>query len=460
MSFQDILDAQTPHLPRYIAPQGLTRELVEGISRSKNEPLWMRDLRLRAFVLFSEAQIPTWGPSLQGLDLEKIRYFVRPEAREEVTWDKVPDEIRDTFEKLGIPEAERAGLGGVGAQYDSEMVYHRLREDLSAQGVIFENMDVAVQKYPDIVRRYFMTRCVPVHDHPFAMLHAAVWSGGTFIYVPEGVRVEIPLSAYFRMNAARGGQFEHTLIIAAAGSEVHYIEGCSAPKYDDAALHAGCVEIYVEAGAKVQYSSIENWSKNTFNLNTKRALVDDDGEIVWLNGNMGSAVTMLYPMSVLRGVRARSRYEGFSFAGPGQEQDTGHKVALVGEHTSAVVYAKSIALSGGVSTYRGLVKVAKAAEHATAHVVCDGLMMDAHSVTRAIPVISCEQGSAQVSHEARVGKVDERALLYLASRGMSADDALHTVVAGFVDPLVKKLPLEYAVELMKLIEIEVRRAAH
>ncbi|NBS67640.1 Fe-S cluster assembly protein SufB [bacterium] len=459
MSFQDILDAQTLHAPRYIAAQGLTRSLVEEISSVKREPQWMREKRLQAFSFFTQATFPDWGPSLAGLDLNSIRYFVRPDAQEELSWEKVPDEIRDTFEKLGIPEAERAGLGGVGAQYDSEMVYHRLREELSAQGVIFENMDVAVQKYPDLVQTYFMSRCVPVHDHPFAMLHAAVWSGGTFIYVPSGVKVDIPLSAYFRMNAARGGQFEHTLIIAAEGSEVHYIEGCSAPKYDDAALHAGCVEIFVEKGAKVQYSSIENWSKNTYNLNTKRALVDEEGEIIWLNGNMGSAVTMLYPMSVLRGDRSRSRYEGFSFAGPGQIQDTGHKVALVGRQTSAVVCAKSIAIGGGVSTYRGLAKIAKAAQGASVHVTCDGLMLDNASRTHAIPVITSEQQRAEIMHEARVGKVDERALAYLAARGMSSEDALHTMISGFVDPLVKKLPLEYAVELMKLIELEMKQAS-
>lgn len=457
MSLRQTLDAHTAHTPLYLAPSGLTRALVEEISRVKDEPDWMREKRLRAFLLFQEARVPAWGPSLAGLDLEKIHYFVRPDAQEELTWDKVPAEIRDTFEKLGIPEAERAGLGGVGAQYDSEMVYHRLREDLAAQGVIFENMDVAVQKYPDLVQRYFMTQCVPAHDHPFAMLHAAVWSGGTFIYVPAGVQVEIPLSAYFRMNAARGGQFEHTLIVAEEGSEVHYIEGCSAPRYDSAALHAGCVEIFVGRGAKVQYSSIENWSKNTYNLNTKRALVDDAGEIVWLNGNMGSAVTMLYPMSILRGERAKSRYEGFSFAGPGQVQDTGHKVALVGKETSAVVHAKSIALGGGVSTYRGLVKIAGAAVSSTAHVTCDGLMLDAASQTHAIPVVTSECACAEVMHEARVGRVDDRALVYLAARGMGGDDALHALVSGFVDPLVRQLPLEYAVELMKLVELEVQK---
>jgi Fe-S cluster assembly protein SufB len=458
MSLQETLDAQTAHIPRFLAPQGLTLDIIEEISRVKHEPEWMREKRIRAFSFFQDAKIPMWGPSLVGLDLNAIHYFVRPDAREELTWEEVPEEIRETFEKLGIPEAERTGLGGVGAQYDSEMVYHRLREDLAVQGVIFENMDVAVQKYPELVEKYFMTQCVPMHDHPFAMLHAAVWSGGTFIYVPAGVKVEIPLSAYFRMNASQGGQFEHTLIIAAEGSEVHYIEGCSAPKYDNAALHAGCVEIFVEKGAKVQYSSIENWSKNTYNLNTKRAIVDEGGEIVWLNGNMGSSVTMLYPMSILRGKNSKSRYEGFAFAGPGQVQDTGHKVALVGPGTSAVVHSKSISIGGGVSTYRGLVKVTKAALGAMAHVTCDGLMLDAASQTHAIPVVTSEQSNAEVMHEARVGKVDERALSYLAARGMRADDALHAMVSGFVDPLVKQLPLEYAVELMKLVELEMEKA--
>ncbi len=454
-TLQTVLEIPSTHLPKYVAPLGLSQDILEEISRVKNEPQWMKEKRLNAFRLFSQTALPTWGPSLARLDMAKIRFFVRPDAVESKRWEDVPEEIRDTFEKLGIPEAERAALGGVGAQYDSDVVYHRLQDELAERGVIFENMDVALQKYPELVQKYFMTQCVPTHDHPFAMLHAAVWSGGTFIYVPEGVQVDIPLSAYFRMNAAQGGQFEHTLIIAASGSRIRYIEGCSAPKFDDAALHAGCVEIFVEKGAKVEYSSIENWSKNTFNLNTKRALVDEDGEIVWLNGNMGSCTTMLYPMSILRGARAKSTYEGVAFAGPGQEQDTGHKVALVAPDTSAIVRAKGISVGGGISTYRGLVKVTGKADRAKIHVQCDGLMLDGESVSKTIPVLQIENSSVEVAHEARVGRIDERALSYLSSRGVSADAALRMMVTGFVESVTKELPLEYAVEFLKLIELEV-----
>lgn len=454
-SLREVLDVQTLHTPKYVAPLGLSREIVEQISLTKGEPEWMRAKRLAAFDLFQKADLPTWGPSLARLDIGKIRFFVQPDAAESKRWEDVPQEIRDTFEKLGIPEAERAALGGVGAQYDSDVVYHKLRDELAHQGVIFENMDEAVRKYPDLVRKYFMTQCVPAHDHPFAMLHAAVWSGGTFIYVPEGVEVDIPLSAYFRMNAAQGGQFEHTLIVAAPGSKIHYIEGCSAPKFDDAALHAGCVEIFVEKGARVQYSSIENWSKNTFNLNTKRALVDAEGEIVWLNGNMGSCTTMLYPMSVLRGARAKSLYQGVAFAGPDQEQDTGHKVALVAPDTSATVLAKSLSVGGGVSTYRGLVKATAGARNAKVHVQCDGLLLDGKSVAKTIPVLHVENPDVEVAHEARVGRIDERALAYLSSRGVDGEQALQMMVTGFVEPMVKELPLEYAVEFLKLIELEV-----
>lgn len=451
---RSVLDAASEHSPKFVAPYGLRRETVLAISAQKGEPEWMLMRRLAAFELFAKTPLPTWGPGLDGLDLEKITYFVRPDAMEAKTWDDVPVEIRETFEKLGIPEAEREALSGVGAQYDSDVIYHNLKEEWARQGVIFANMDAAVREYGDLVREYFMTSCVPVHDHKFAMLHGAVWSGGTFIYVPPHVRVEIPLQAYFRMNAERGGQFEHTLIIADEGSEVHYIEGCSAPKFDASALHAGCVEIHVKKGAHVRYSSIENWSKNTFNLNTKRALVDEGGTITWLNGNMGSGTTMLYPMSVLRGRKARSDYLGIAFAGPGQHQDTGAKVALVAPETSASIRAKSISAGGGISTYRGLVKVTPAAQGAVVRVDCDALMLDGESTSKTIPVMQVESAEATVSHEATVGRITEDALFYLMTRGLSEEDARRTVVGGFLEPIVRELPLEYAVELQKLIELE------
>jgi Fe-S cluster assembly protein SufB len=453
-ALRDVLEKSSQHQPKFTAPLGLDRETVELISRTKNEPEWMREKRLKALAHFEETAMPCFGPSLEKLDLNQIAFFIQPNTTESKTWDDVPGEIRETFEKLGIPQAEREALGGVGAQYDSEMVYHRLRDDLQAQGVIFENMDVALQKYPELVKEYFMTGCVPIHDHKFAMLHASVWSGGTFIYVPKGVKVEIPLQAYFRMNAMKGGQFEHTLIIADEGSDIHYIEGCSAPKFDAAALHAGCVEIFVKKNARVRYSSIENWSKNTFNLNTKRAVVDANGTIEWLNGNMGSGTTMLYPMSVLRGEGAKSDYLGIAFAGPGQVQDTGHKVALVAPRTSATVRAKSISGGGGESLYRGLVKVTPAAKGAKVSVQCDALMLDGQSVSKTIPKIEVSTDDSTVVHEATVGRISEKELFYLESRGLNTAEATRTLVGGFLEPVVKALPLEYAVELQKLIELE------
>lgn len=437
---------------------GLSSEVIFSIAQAKQEPAWVTEKRFLALNHVFESPRPNFGPSLEKLDLDAIQFFVPAHAREERSWDDVPTEIRDTFEKLGIPEAERSGLAGVGAQYDSEVVYHNLQKELAEQGVIFLNMDVAVREHPELVRSHFMTSCVPIHDHYFAALHAAVWSGGTFIYVPKNVRVTIPLQAYFRMNAERGGQFEHTLIIADEGSHVEYIEGCSAPTYDSAALHAGCVEIHVKKHASVKYISIENWSKNTFNLNTKRALVDEGGSISWVNGNMGSGATMLYPMSVLRGERSRSDFLGVAFAGAGQEQDTGHKVALVAPNTSANVRSKSIAIAGGVSTYRGLVKTTAGAVDSNISVVCDTLMMDGESRAVTIPIVDDSSESATITHEATVGKLDDAQLAYLATRGLDADTARRAMIHGFLDPIVRELPLEYAVEFLELVNLEMEGA--
>jgi Fe-S cluster assembly protein SufB len=433
---------------------GLSRATVELIARTKQEPAWMTEKRLLALDHVFASPMPKFGPLLDRLDLESIQFFVPANAREERSWDDVPTEIRDTFEKLGIPESERKGLAGVGAQYDSEVIYHNLQKELADQGVIFLNMDVAVREHPELVKTHFMTSCVPIHDHYFAALHAAVWSGGTFLYVPKNVRVTIPLQAYFRMNAERGGQFEHTLIIADEGSHVEYIEGCSAPRYDSAALHAGCVEIHIKKNANVKYISIENWSKNTFNLNTKRALVDDCGSISWVNGNMGSGVTMLYPMSVLRGAGSKSDFLGVACAGAGQEQDTGHKVALVAPNTSAHVRSKSIAMSGGVSTYRGLVKATAGATNSSVSVVCDALMMDGESRAVTIPIIDDASSSATITHEATVGKLHDAQLAYLATRGFDAHAARRAMINGFLDPIVRELPLEYAVEFLELVNME------
>lgn len=439
---------------KYVAKPGLTEEVVREISRQKNEPEWMLEKRLKAFELFKKAKTPTWGPDLSELDLEKIVYYIRPDARESKTWEDVPDEIRDTFEKLGIPEAEREALAGVGAQYDSDVVYHNLKKEWKEKGVIFENMDVAVQEHPELVKKYFMTECIPIHDHKYIMLHAAVWSGGTFIYIPPGVKVDIPMQAYFRMNAESGGQFEHTLIIADKGAEIQYIEGCSAPRYTTNSIHAGCVELFVHEDARIRYSSIENWSKNTYNLNTKRALVDKNGVVEWVNGNMGSGTTMLYPASILRGDGARSDSLGIAFAGPGQNQDTGSKVIHAAKNTSSTITAKSISKGGGISTYRGYVNATPAAAGTKSSVQCDALLLDDKSVSNTYPYMKLNNSEVEIAHEATVGKIGEEELFYLMSRGLSEDEARRMVVSGFIEPIIKALPLEYAVELNKLIELE------
>ncbi len=439
---------------KYTAAPGVNEAVVREISAQKKEPEWMLEKRLKALALYQKTPLPSWGPSLAGLNLDEIVYFVRPEAREARTWDEVPSEIRRTFERIGIPEAERMSLGGAGAQFDSDIVYHNLKDEWEKQGVIFENMDVAVQQYPDLVQKYFMTTCIPIHDHKFIMLHAAVWSGGTFIYIPEGVKVTLPLQAYFRMNERNGGQFEHTLIIADKHSEVNYIEGCSAPRYETSSLHAGGVEIHVLEGAKVRYSSVENWSKNTYNLNTKRALVERNGRIEWINGNLGSGVTMLYPCSVLKGEGASSDSLGIAFAGAGQNQDTGSKVMHMAPRTSSHIRAKSISKDGGISTYRGYLSVSKQAEHTKSSVTCDALLLDEKSVSNTHPVMKIDNNKVDIAHEATVGKIGEEELFYLMSRGLSAEQAMQMIVSGFIEPVIKALPLEYAVELNKLIELE------
>lgn len=438
----------------YKSLPGISREVVLEISAQKNEPEWMLEKRLKSFEFFKETPLPTWGPDLKPLNLDEIIYFVRPGTEETRKWEDLPEDIVRTFDKLGIPEAEKKALAGVGAQYDSDVVYHNIQEDLKKKGVIFENMDVAVQKYPEMVKKYFMTQCVPINDHKFVMLHGAVWSGGTFIYIPKNVKVELPLQAYFRMNAQSGGQFEHTLIIADEGSEISYIEGCSAPRYTTNSLHAGCVEIFVHKNAKVKYYSIENWSKNTWNLNTKRALVDQDASIEWVSGNMGSGVTMLYPCSVLRGRGAHSDSLGIAFAGPGQNQDTGAKAIHAAPHTSSVIRSRSISVGGGIAGFRGLIKVTKKAIGSTASMSCDSLLLDENSVANTFPALKIDTNDVSVAHEARVGKIGDEQLFYLMSRGLSEEQAMQLIVGGFIEPIVKALPLEYAVELNKLVEME------
>jgi Fe-S cluster assembly protein SufB len=438
------------------AKPGVNEELVRFISKTKEEPEWMLEKRLKGLEWFEKTGLPNWGPKevREKLDLNKIVYFVKPGSKETKKWEDVPEEIRKVAERIGIPEAEKNSLSGAGFQFDSDMAYHNLKQEWEDQGVIFENMDVAVKKYPELVKKYFMSKCIPVHDHKFIMLHAAVWSGGTFIYIPENVKVKIPLQAYFRMNFQRGGQFEHTLIIADKGSEVHYVEGCSAPQYEESALHAGCVELFVLEGARIRYSSVENWSKNTFNLNTKRAVVEKNGTVEWVNGNLGSGCTMLYPCSVLVGEGAKSDSLGIAFAGPGQNQDTGSKVIHAAPRTTSTIKAKSISKGGGISSYRGSVQVSKMARDTKSSVVCDALLIDDESVSNTFPFMKIDTNKVDIAHEASVGKIGEEEIFYLMSRGLSEEQAMQMVVSGFIEPIVKQLPLEYAVELNKLIELE------
>ena len=405
------------------AKKGLSREVIVAISKDKNEPEWMLEHRLNSYDVFMSKAMPNWGPDLSLLDLENIIYYARPgEVVSSTKWEDVPAEIKNTFERLGIPEAERKYLAGAGAQYESQNVYHRLKEEYGKMGVIFEDMDAALQKYPDLVKQYFM-KCVTMHDHKFAALHGAVWSGGTFIFIPEGVNVDKPLQAYFRMNAASMGQFEHTLIIIEKGGQGSYIEGCSAPKYENPSIHAGLVEVFVKDGARFRYSSVENWSRNTYNLNTKRAIVEKDGTIEWIGGNLGSGCTMLYPCSILKGDGARAEHLGIAFANKDQIQDTGAKVIHVGARTTSTVVMKSISKAGGVSVYRGLLKILKGAKGAKAQVKCDALLLDDISVSDTIPDMQIAENDVSIGHEAKVGRISEEQLFYLMSRGITEDEA-------------------------------------
>ena len=450
---RDVFDTANPAPYAEGRPRGLSEGIVRQISADKGEPGWMLEHRLQSLKVFREKPMPTWGADLSRLDFDKIIYYAHPGAGNTDDWGEVPEEIRRVYDRLGIPEAERKVLAGVGAQYESEMIYHKLREEWGKLGVIFLNMDDALRLHPELVRQYFMT-CVPMTDHKFAALHGAVWSGGTFLHVPKGVKVTDPLQAYFRINAKNMGQFEHTLIVAEEGSEVHYIEGCSAPKYGEIGLHAGLVEIFVSAGAKVRYSSVENWSRDTFNLNTKRAIVEKDAVMEWVGGNMGSGTTMLYPCSMLVGEGARCDHLGLAFANTGQWQDTGAKVIHLAPHTSSKVTSKSISRGGGVCVYRGLLRVSPKAHDVTANVECDALLLDGASRTDTVPDIRIRNNDVTVAHEAKVGKLSEEDLFYFTSRGIPEDQARAMIVNGFIEPIIRKLPLEYAVEMNRLIELE------
>lgn len=456
--YREIYDKPNPEKLSYKSEKGLSESLIIKISKDKNEPEWMLKKRLDSFKLFNKLSMPSFGPDLSELNLEEIHYYIKPDAKKSSSWDKVPLEIRETYEKLGIPKAERESLAGVGAQYESEVIYHKLKEKWNEQGVIFLDCDEALQKFPELMKKYFMTTCVSPSLHKFSALHASVWSGGTFIYVPKNVKVDIPLQAYFRMNARKGGQFEHTLIIADENSEIHYIEGCSAPVYSENSLHVGCVEIHVLKNARVRYSSIENWSKNTYNLNTKRAVVYENGLIEWVNGNLGSKITMLYPSSILLGKNSKSTYMGVAYAGKGQYQDTGCRVYHLAENTSSFVISKGISNNGGISSYRGLINIKQGAKNSKSSVRCDGLMLDSKSKAITTPGMEVSENDVSVSHEATLGKVGEDQLFYLMSRGFSEEEATKLIVSGFINPLVKELPLEYAVELNRLIDLEIENS--
>lgn len=438
---------------RFVVDKGLTEDIIKEISREKNEPQWMLDYRLASLRIYKEKPIPTWGADLSELDVENIVHYVRPNTDMKHSWDDVPEDIKMTFERLGIPEAERTSLAGVGAQYDSEVVYHAMRDDLKAQGVVYTDMDSAVKEYEDIVKQYFM-KLITNRDHKFSALHGAVWSGGSFVYVPEGVKVDFPLQSYFRLNAKGAGQFEHTLIVVEKNAELHFIEGCSAPKYSVQNLHAGAVELFVKEGAKLRYSTIENWSRNMYNLNTKRCAVEKNGRIEWVSGSFGSKVSMLYPMSILRGEGATSEFTGITFAAKGQYLDTGTKVVHAAPNTSSVVNSKSISKDGGHAFYRGLLRATPNAKNVKATVNCESLMLDNRSKSDTVPIIEMHNDQVDIGHEARIGRISDETIFYLMSRGIPEAEAKAMIVRGFVEPITKELPLEYAVELNHLITLE------
>ena len=453
---RSIYDIRDDEKDAYKLKEGLTPEIVEQISKEKNDPVWMQNFRLQSLQIYNEMEVPDWGPSIEGLDMEHIVTYVRPNTKMKGKWSEVPKDIKDTFERLGIPQAERKSLAGVGAQYDSELVYHNVREEVAAQGVIYTDLESAMHgEYAEMIQKHFM-KLVPPTDHKFAALHGAVWSGGSFVYVPKNVTVTIPLQSYFRLNAKGAGQFEHTLIIVEEGANLHFIEGCSAPKYNVANLHAGCVELYVGKNATLRYSTIENWSKNMYNLNTKRALVEEGGKIEWVSGSFGSHVSYLYPMSILKGKGAKMEFTGITFAGNGQDLDTGAKVVHAAPDTSSYINTKSISKDGGVSTFRSAVTVQKEAVGSKSSVSCESLMLDSISRSDTIPAIDVRTGKADVGHEAQIGKISNEAIFYLMSRGLSEEDARACIVSGFADNVSKELPLEYAIEMNNLIRLEMK----
>lgn len=450
---QNIYDFRNEDNFEFKIDKGLSESIVREISSKKNEPSWVLDVRLKALGIYEKLQLPVWGPDLSELNIDEIATYVKPKTDIKDSWNDVPDEIKDTFDKLGIPKAEHEYLAGVGAQYDSEVVYHSIKDELLKQGVIYTDIDSAIREYPELVREYF-TKCVPLSEHKFIALHYAVFSGGSFVYVPKGVKLEMPLQSYFRLNSPESGQFEHTLIIVDEGASLHFIEGCSAPKYNKVNLHAGCVELFVKDGGYLRYSTIENWSRNMLNLNTKKAIVEKDAQVDWISGSFGSKISMLYPMSILKDENSKTEYTGISFAGKGQNLDTGFKVVHMAPNTSSVVNSRSISKNGGIATYRSLVSILPNAVGSKCSVTCDGLMLDNLSRSDTIPVNNVETSEVEFSHEAKIGKISEKAIFYLMSRGLSEEDAKAMIVRGFANPVSKELPLEYAVEMNRLINLE------
>ena len=437
----------------YTSKKGLSRGTVEEISRIKNEPQWMLDFRLRSYDIFMKKPMPVWGGDLSKINFQNIFYYTKASEKQSKSWDDVPESVRKTFDKLGIPEAEKKFLAGVGAQYESETVYHNLREDLSKQGVIFSDTDTAVKEHPDILKKYF-GKVIPPEDNKFAALNSAVWSGGSFIYVPPNVKIELPLQAYFRINAENIGQFERTLIIADEGSEVHYIEGCTAPVYTTESLHSAVVELIAKKDAKIRYTTIQNWSKDVYNLVTKRAYAYENARVEWIDGNIGSKLTMKYPGVYMLGRNAHAEVVSIAFAGSDQHQDAGAKAVHLAPDTTSRITSKSVSKQSGRTTYRGLLHVAKGATGVKSNVRCDALLLDETSRTDTYPYVEVNEDDATISHEASVGKIGEDQIFYLMSRGFSESDALSLIVGGFIEPFTKELPMEYAVELNRLVKLE------
>ncbi len=433
--------------------KGLTHQVVDQISEIKNEPEWMRRFRHDALEIFFAKPMPTWGADLSTIDFDDIFYYLRPAEKQGKSWEDVPEDIKRTFDRLGIPEAERKFLAGVGAQYESEVVYHSLKDEWEKMGVVFLDMDSGLREHEDIVKEYFAT-VIPAADNKFAALNSAVWSGGSFVYVPAGVHVDIPLQAYFRINAENMGQFERTLIIVEEGASVHYVEGCTAPVYSSDSLHSAVVEIIVKKGGRCRYTTIQNWSTDVYNLVTKRALAYEDATMEWIDGNLGSKITMKYPAVYMMGPNAHGEILSIAFAGNGQHQDAGGKVVHASPNTSSKIVSKSISKNGGRASYRGLLKVAKGAHHSRSSVVCDALLLDPDSRSDTYPYIEIDEDDVSVGHEASVSKIGEEQLFYLMSRGIDEDEAAAMIVGGFIEPLVKELPMEYAVEMNRLIQLQ------